>query len=112
MNDKVGHGDKEVEITCSTNISSSDITDQLIQSTEKKRDMDKYFEEAPGKKLDMEKAAELQQRILEEYPEIFQGIGCFNREFHIDVNPIAQPRQTAPRKVPIAFQEPMKEELK
>jgi hypothetical protein len=46
--------------------------------------------------------------ILEEYSDVFTGLGCLPGEYHIDVDPNITPVQHAPRRVPV----PLKEKLK
>ena len=50
-------------------------------------------------------------KILREYNDVFQGIGCLEGEYHITVDPSIPPVIHPPRRVPVALQEPLKEEL-
>jgi hypothetical protein len=49
--------------------------------------------------------------ILYEYGDVFNGIGCFNGEFHITLDPSVPPVIHPPRRVPKALREPLKKEL-
>ena len=49
--------------------------------------------------------------ILEEYTDCFKGIGCFEGEYDITLDPTVDPVVHAPRRVPVALQEPLKAEL-
>ena len=49
--------------------------------------------------------------LLREYPKCFEGIGCFEGEFHITLDPIVPPVVHSPRRVPEALREPLKKEL-
>ena len=49
--------------------------------------------------------------ILYEYGDVLNGIGCFNGEFHITLDPSVPPVIHPPRRVPEALREPLKREL-
>ena len=49
--------------------------------------------------------------ILYEYGDLFSGIGCFNGEFHLTLDPSVPPVIHPPRRVPKALCEPLKKEL-
>ena len=49
--------------------------------------------------------------LLREYPKCFEGIGCFEGEFHITLDPTVPPVVHPPRRVPEALREPLKKEL-
>ena len=49
--------------------------------------------------------------ILNEYADVFDGIGCFEGEYHITLDSTVPPVVHSPRRVPIALREPLKEEL-
>jgi len=51
------------------------------------------------------------EKILSEYGDVFQGIGCFKGEYSITVDPNVTPVIHPPRRVPVALQGPLKEEL-
>ena len=51
------------------------------------------------------------QTILREYGDVFQGIGCFDGKFHIDIDPKVKPVVHPPRRVPFALRDPLKKEL-
>ena len=55
--------------------------------------------------------AKLKGHILSKYPNLFQGIGCFEGEYHITLNPAIPPVIHPPRRVPEALREPLKQEL-
>ena len=50
-------------------------------------------------------------RILNEYADVFDGIGCFDGEYHITLDTTVTPVVHSPRRVPFALREPLKEEL-
>ena len=49
--------------------------------------------------------------ILNEYADVFDGIGCFEGEYHITLDSTVPPVVHSPRRVPVALREPLKEEL-
>ncbi len=49
--------------------------------------------------------------LLRDYADCFSGIGCFEGEFHITLDPAVPPVIHLPRRVPEALQEPLKKEL-
>ena len=49
-------------------------------------------------------------RILNEYAYVFDGIGCFEGEYHITLDSTVPPVVYSPRRVPVALREPFKYE--
>lgn len=49
--------------------------------------------------------------ILDEFPEVFQGLGCLSGKYHININPSVPPKVHPPRRVPHSKREPLKKEL-
>ena len=49
--------------------------------------------------------------LLREYGDCFQGIRCFQSEFHITGDPTVPPVVHPPRRVPEALKEPLKKKL-
>jgi hypothetical protein len=56
--------------------------------------------------------ASLKKVELDDYPELFKGLGCLPGDYHIELNEGATPVVHAPRKVPIPQREKVIEELK
>ena len=54
---------------------------------------------------------EAKAKLLSQYPDCFEGIGCFKGEFHITLDPNVSPVVHPPRRVPEALREPLKKEL-
>ena len=50
--------------------------------------------------------------ILTEYADVFEGLGCLADPYHIEIDPTAQPVIHPPRKVPVTLREPLRQELK
>ena len=49
--------------------------------------------------------------ILEQYPDVFSGMGCVPGEVHIKLKPGIEPTIHPPRKVPLALEDKIKQEL-
>ena len=49
--------------------------------------------------------------ILDEFPEVFQGLGCLPRKYHINVDPSVPPVVHPPRRVLHSKRVPLKKEL-
>ena len=52
------------------------------------------------------------QKIHNTYGYVFNGIGCFESMFSLQLKPDSKPYQALPRHVAYALQNPFKEELK
>ncbi len=51
------------------------------------------------------------EEVLKQYKNCFEGVGCFQGEFHITVDPAVSPVVHPPRRVPEALKESLKKEL-
>ena len=51
------------------------------------------------------------EQILEDYSDVFEGLGCMDGLYHIDVDKTVKPVVHPPRKVPVALRESLREEL-
>ena len=49
--------------------------------------------------------------ILDEFSEVFQGLGCLLGKYHISVDPAVRPVVHPPRRVPHSKRVPLKKEL-
>ena len=49
--------------------------------------------------------------ILDEFPEVFQGLGCLSGKYHININPLVPPVVHPPKRVPHSKREPVKKVL-
>ena len=49
--------------------------------------------------------------LIEQYNDVFKGLGCLSNEYHIDVDQSVIPVQHVPRRVPVAMKEPLKQKL-
>ena len=50
-------------------------------------------------------------QLLQEYPDCFQGVGCFEGEYHITLDKSVPPVVHPPRRVPVALQQPLRQEI-
>ena len=46
--------------------------------------------------------------ILDEFPEVFQGLGCLPGKYHISIEPSFQPLLHPPRRLPHSKHDPLK----
>ena len=49
--------------------------------------------------------------ILQEYADVFEGIGCLDESYHIKIDPSVKPVLHPPRRVPVTLKDPLKKEL-
>jgi len=49
--------------------------------------------------------------ILKEYSDVFEGLGCMDGLYHMEVDETVRPVVHLPRKVPVALRDHLKEEL-
>jgi len=50
-------------------------------------------------------------KLIEQYHDVFKGLGCLEEEYHIDVDNTIITVQHVPRRVPVAMKEPLKHKL-
>ena len=49
--------------------------------------------------------------IIDQYRDVFECLGFLDKEYHIEMDPAVSPSQQAPRRVPVALKEQIKEKL-
>ena len=49
--------------------------------------------------------------IIDQYRDVFEGLGCLEKEYHIEMEPAVSPSQQAPKRVPVALKEQLKEKF-
>jgi hypothetical protein len=49
--------------------------------------------------------------IFQEYADVFEGIGCLEGSYHIEIDPSAKPIIHPPRRVPVTLKDSLKKEL-
>ena len=50
-------------------------------------------------------------KLVEQYDNVFKGLGCLGDEYHIEVDKSVVPVQHVPRRVPVAMKERLKQKL-
>ena len=49
--------------------------------------------------------------LLQDYEDVFCGLGCLPGEYHIDVDPSVKPVKHVPRRFPVPLREKLKEKI-
>ena len=70
-----------------------------------------YFFSSYNVDADKRKSSEMMQKIHNTFVDVFNGIGCFEGTFSLQLKPDSKPYQAPPRHVAYALQKPFKEEL-
>ena len=70
-----------------------------------------YFFSSSNIMADKKQSSEMTQKIHERFGNIFNGIGCFEGTFSLQLKPNSKPYQAPPRHVAYVLQKPFKEEL-
>ena len=61
--------------------------------------------------LQKDKQAALNDNIIQEYSDVFEGLGCLSGDYHIQIDKNIKPVIHAPRKVPVAIRDTLRDEL-
>ena len=103
-----------------THVKTEDCTNKGTQSTVKQdsngqqhqtNKLINHFYSSNNIDTDKSKSKAMTQRIHEEYGEVFNGIGCFEGTFSLQLKPDSKLYQAPPRSVAYALQKPFQEEL-
>ena len=70
-----------------------------------------YFFSSNNTDADERKSSEMTQKIHNRFGDVFNGIGCFEGMFSLQLKPDSGPYQMPHRQVAYALQKPFKEEL-
>ena len=70
-----------------------------------------YFLPGPNSDADKKTSDEITQWLQREFKDVFNGIGCFECAFSLQVKPDSKPYQAPPRCIACALQQPFQEEL-
>ena len=70
-----------------------------------------YFYSSNNADTDKRYSSEMTQKIHNKFGNIFNGIGCFESTFSLQLKPDSKPYQAPPRHVAYVLQKPFKEEL-
>ena len=49
--------------------------------------------------------------MIDQYKDVFEGLGCLEGDYHIELDPSVSPVQHVPRRVPVALKEQLKIKL-
>ena len=71
-----------------------------------------YFLPGPNCDSDKKMSAEIMQQFQRDFENVFNGIGCFDGTFSLQLKLDSKPYQVPLRCVAYVLQEPFKEELK
>ena len=71
-----------------------------------------YFHSLNNVDADKRSSIAMMQKIHTQFGNVFNGIGCFECTFSLQLKPDSKPYQAPPRCVSYALQEPFKEELR
>ena len=71
-----------------------------------------YFHSSNNVDADKRSNIAMMQRIHTRFGDVFNGIGCFEGRFSLQLKPDSKPYQAPPSHVAYALQEPFKEELR
>jgi len=52
-----------------------------------------------------------ESNLIEQYADVFEGLGCLEGEYHIELDPSVLPVQYVPRRVPVALKQQLKVKL-
>ena len=71
-----------------------------------------YFTSSSNTDADKRKSSEMMQIVHYKFGDVFNGIGCFEGTFSLQLRPNSRPYQAPSRHVAYVLQNPFKEELK
>ena len=90
-------------------INKQDTNSQNIQNNS--HNSINYFFSSSNVMADKRQSSEMTQRMHDRFGNIFNGIGCFEVMFSLQLKPNSKPYQAPPRHVAYSLQKPFKEEL-
>ena len=94
--------DKDLKVTNNVNGSSSNTNTNTLTN---------YFLSSPNIEVDKRKSIELTQKIHNVFDNVFNGIGCLEGTFSLQLKPDSKPYQAPLRCVAYVLQKPFKDEL-
>ena len=108
-----GQETQTVSESC-TNRGTDAITKQDVNGQKDQKTTNKpinYSFSSNNTDADKRKSKEMMQKIHDTFDNIFNGIGCFEGTFSLQLKPDSKPYQAPPRCVAYVLQKPFKEEL-
>ncbi|ELU09322.1 hypothetical protein CAPTEDRAFT_198925 [Capitella teleta] len=96
---------KQIKFKTSPTITLTDILeiDEVEQTS--------LFIDRDAKPQGMNKSKEIEAKMMNDYADLFQEVGCMKGEVHIHLKEDAQPYQTPPRRMAFAMEKSMQNEL-
>ena len=94
--------DKDLKNTNNVNRSDSNTNTNTLTN---------YFLTSPNIEIDKKKSTKLTQKIYNVFDNVFNGIGCFEGTFLLQLKPDSKPYQVPPRCVAYTLQKLFKDEL-
>ena len=79
--------------------------------TDKEPNTINYFLPGPNQDNDKRLSAEITQQLQRDFKAVFNGVGCFDGTFSLQLKPGSKPHQVPPRHVAYGLQKSFKEEL-
>ena len=70
-----------------------------------------YLLLGPNRESDRKACVEITKQLQKEFEDVFNGRGCFDAMFSLQVKPDSKPYQVPPRQITYVLQKPFKEEL-
>ena len=61
--------------------------------------------------INKEKAEKKSTEIFDKYPDVFKGIGCLQKQYHIEIDKDITPIHNPARRIPVSLKERVKKEL-
>ena len=94
-----------------TNINTFGVIKQTANGQIQSNKLINYFSSSQNTEADKRESGAMTQKIHNTYGDVFNGIGCFEGTFLLQLKPDSKPYQVPPRHVAYALQKLFKEEL-
>ena len=96
---------------CYTNIDGISKSNNRVKPTVKSRlsDTTEYFLSGLSYESNKKRSTETTQQLHKEFEDVFNGIGCFNSTFSLQLKLESKPYQVPPRHVAYTLQKPFEE---
>ena len=95
-----------------TNIDTDGISKETANGQTQSNKSINHFYSSNNTEADKRESDVMTQKIHKTYGNVFNGIGCFECTFSLQLKPDRKPYQVPPRCMAYALQKPFKEELK
>ena len=98
-------------VECCTNVNTVGIIKQIANSQIQPNKLINYFYSSKNTEADKRESDAMTQKIHNTYDNVFNGIGCFEGTFSLQLKPNSKPYQVPPRCMAYTLWKPFKEEL-